>query len=525
MSKNSKEYIFNRFPVISEAEDTKDKKNPAIHLYGRRFYRDQSAVEYLIEFLMVFSSYKNLDEEGDCSFDLISDDDSPPYYLPEDRVGLKLFSFFSNSKLETRHPIHNQEYTNAIIKIKESIHIGNEQEKEEAVNLLQSFLYGFSGVSKNRTWVTNCFLPISKELLAREVNWSPKNNKNIYDWDSSLSGFSNNSRNFMGRGGEVLFLQISYVFDENLNVIDKLSGKLSQSHYSHVQRSVSELKANLTENLKMTLSIGNIEPIVGFIENNLAKYKLKNSPKPSLLGWIPQSYQEEALLFAYELNNICSAKLNNIEKMELLQTSCVMQVIRTLCFQAARLDEKNREIELFWGNYAFIVCEGTADINDPSRKFAQRSLASVEEILFRAVRHTDVVDKIPETSGGIKFKNADDNTLGHFKRFAKELGLIIPRNGGGERFVLNQTLLRFFVAVLISPGERIYLNTFYERLFAHYGIAINGEHLAAALKWTGDNNHGYYIDQSSNSWLEESLKQGGFLIELSDSVSMVRNPG
>ena len=525
---STKESIFKRFPPSSEVGDKKDKKNPAIFLYGRRFYRDQTAIEYLIEFLLVFSSSKTSTGDGENSFDLHTQNQKNPYYYPEDRIALKFLSFFSNSKLETRHKIHHIEYNKAIDLLKNSIALDNENEKEEAIDLIQSFLYGFVGVSKNRTWVTNCFLPISSKLISREVNWeSPKNSTNNWEnWEDTLSGFSNNSRNFMGRGGEVLFLQLSYIFSDDCKEIKKIAKENTEKSYHHVFKNSLEIKSSLTKNLGKVLSTGDIELVVEFVENSLSKYKLKNNPdpKPSSLGWIPQSYKLEATLFSYELNNICSATLNNIEKIDLLQTACVMQVIRTLCFQASRISEDTPKTKGFWGNYAIITCPEITEISDPSRKPAQRSFAAIEELLYRSVRHPDVLKQIEDGNVTV-FKNADDNVLGHFKRFAKELKLVIPRTGKGERFALNQTLLRFFVAALITPGERIYLDTFYERLFAHYGIALNGEQLTTALQWIGDKNQEYYTAQSHATWVEETLKQGGFLIELSDSVSMVTNPG
>lgn len=91
---------------------------------------------------------------------------------------------------------------------------------------------------------------------------------------------------------------------------------------------------------------------------------------------------------------------------------------------------------------------------------------------------------------------------------------------------MHQGLLRFLVAALIRPGERIRLTHFYQRIFAHYGIAIGGDQLKVALQWIGKEADGdTYAVASSSMWVEEALKQGGFLVELSDAVSMVMNPG
>jgi hypothetical protein len=46
-----------RFPRL---EPQKEDRNPAIQLYGRRFYKDQTEIEYLVEFLLVFVSRKKV---------------------------------------------------------------------------------------------------------------------------------------------------------------------------------------------------------------------------------------------------------------------------------------------------------------------------------------------------------------------------------------------------------------------------------------------------------------------------------
>ena len=70
------------------------------------------------------------------------------------------------------------------------------------------------------------------------------------------------------------------------------------------------------------------------------------------------------------------------------------------------------------------------------------------------------------------------------------------------------------------------LTHFYQRVFAHYGIALSGQQLAVALAWSGsETDSESYAVSSNTGWIEEALQQGGFLVELSDAVSMVHNPG
>jgi hypothetical protein len=87
-------------------------------------------------------------------------------------------------------------------------------------------------------------------------------------------------------------------------------------------------------------------------------------------------------------------------------------------------------------------------------------------------------------------------------------------------------LLPFLVIALIEPGGRIPLDTFYERAFAHNGIALGPRQLAPALAQQSqdDARHHDYAVAVDTRWIEETLRQGDYLVELSDAVRIVRNP-
>jgi PIN domain nuclease of toxin-antitoxin system len=78
---------------------------------------------------------------------------------------------------------------------------------------------------------------------------------------------------------------------------------------------------------------------------------------------------------------------------------------------------------------------------------------------------------------------------------------------------------------LVEPGKPVCLTEFYRRVFAHYGIALGDKAISTAL--LAENNSfekKNYVVTPDTAWIEEALKQGGLLIELSDSISIVRNP-
>lgn len=520
--------ILAKFPSNEEpSEDSEiqaDRKNPAIRLYGRRFRKDQTPIEYLAEFLLVFSSAKS--EQGDGNYKFTINTSSPGYY-PENRVALKLFSFFPYSKLETRHPVHRQAYLDCLELVRDAVSVSMDHEKrDETVRLIQSLFHGFVGVAKNRTWVTYTFMPASNFLLARELDWlSSKANKDesLKKWDSDQDikkYFASDRHNFMARGGEVLFLQLANLFiginDYNIQYL------LETREYQHIDKNLVDLKNNLEETLRQILE-ETIKPIGGLaqlIENRLEKYKLDLTKKASL-GWVPAISKPEALLFAYEMNNICSSKLDALDKLELLKILCCLQVLRSLCFQANRIDDMQEKTTGFIGKYAWVATDPQATISAPIRQIAQTSFERIDRTLFRVLRKKEIQPSSEKASTS----EAEKHGYQIFKKISKEIGLVIPVKGQGQRFTLNQNLLRFLVAALIKPGERVQLTVFYQRVFAHYGIALGGQELTTALTWIGHESGGTsYAVSSSTAWIEEALQQGGFLVELSDAVSMVRNP-
>jgi hypothetical protein len=221
--------MMQRFPNITD-EKGKGENNAAIQLFGRRFYKDQTPVEYLAEFLLVFASAKS--SEGGYRYQFRAvDSQTELKYWPEDRLPLKFFSFFASSKLETRYRVHSAAYRGAIEALKGKI-TASEQKRDLSVRLLQSLFSGFVGVAKNRTWATQTFLPASECLLAREVDWrhtkAVGKNPNPANWDETMPYFDTAAHNFMARGGELIYLQLLNVFSRFSFGVDRLHQKPCQ---------------------------------------------------------------------------------------------------------------------------------------------------------------------------------------------------------------------------------------------------------------------------------------------------------
>lgn len=85
---------FSYFPY--SPDDAKSMKNPAIQLYGSRFFSDQTVSELLVEFLLVVFSPKRFGEAGIFKgalppFDCIWSNSDKFEYAPKARLNLKLF--------------------------------------------------------------------------------------------------------------------------------------------------------------------------------------------------------------------------------------------------------------------------------------------------------------------------------------------------------------------------------------------------------------------------------------------------
>ena len=513
-----------RFPQ-TKGQKEDGKNNPAIQLYGRRYFKDQTSVEYLAELLLVFISKKGASQTDEYSFSI--DGNQPGEYWPQAKTSLKLFSFFSGSKLETRHTVHQETYLQALTDLKEKMDFSDD-EKDNVVRLFQSLLGGFVGVSKNRTWVAQNFLPLSPSLIAREIGWrhtdALKNGVSV--WKDAEKYFDTSSHMFMARGGEMLFLQLSHLFSKsNSDVTHHFDDNSSYKHLNSI--SIPNLKHEIEANLKNLLT-GAVKPVADiatFIENSMEEHTFDDlEKKPASLGWIPVTTVPEAYLFATELKNITSSSLSDLEKLDLLKTLCSMQVLRNLCFQSYRLEPKNTELKSFIGQYTWVVSDPKTPPGNAIRKIAQKSFEKIEEVLFRALYNTEENMKSSGTED-IKMNDALKHGFQIFRKIAKDVGLVIPPKGQGQRFVLTPKLLRFLVVSLIEPGQRIRLTEFYKRVFAHYGIALGELQLATALSLTNNKNETQqYAISADTTWVEESLQQGGFLVELSDAVSIVINP-
>ncbi|NYE25608.1 hypothetical protein [Pigmentiphaga litoralis] len=537
-----------RFPNSSLSAKSRIKSvsieddNPAIQVFGRRFHRDQTPVEYLAEFLLVFAAPKDDNEGNAYAFPLYGSAPSKLSYHPRCRLALKLFSFLGASKLETRHQSHINSFKVGIEELEQRINSGSKISGNDAVRLIQGVFSGFVGVAGDRTWTAHTFLPASETLLARETLWKHGGTKGAaktpgLTWDEAVDGhyFDTSAHSFMARGGELLYLQLASLFNtqEGLGGLHTLfSFGEGAACYTHL-RSIADLetlRGRLQSGLQQVLreSEQAIGPLGEFVDQTFAAAGITSEGKrlPAALGWVPIETATEASLFGWEIDNICSAQRSGLQKISLLKDLCVLHVMRTLCFQSARVTGSSGT-KPFVGNYAWIVSPSGDQAGDNTKKIAVNAYAEIENLLYESLRAFDDYDtgvegEVAATREGW-LNRGDDNVLRLFRKIGKQVGVIVPRNGSGMRITLPPPMVRLLVAALVPPGTRIQLDKFYERAYAHFGLAINQDliQLALASSRTQHASDAFGID---SSWFEEELRRGGYLIPLSDAVALVLNP-
>jgi hypothetical protein len=522
------------FPSI----DTSDDYNPAIRLFGNRLISEQTILEYTAEFLAVAFSEKEIASEK--TWDTLPSienlqlwpSNQPLKYKPPIKLNLKLFAFFGLSRIDGKHEVHEQHYRHLIKKLENSMTF-NRGNSDQVLAYLDDFLQGFQGAGFNRAWCAQTFYPVSPGLLTQETIWnetkanapSTKPATWYYALENFAKYFSRTKRNFMARGGEVLYLQLCNVFRMDKDTRQLWADKFE---FTGEERDLEELHSQINSGFQTLKGryTSPLEQFVDFLEaldgithekTNDHKYWLEG-------GWCPEESWPEGYLFAVELKRLFAAILDPIERLDLLITGCAMQVLRTICAQSIRYGGSETISETPLG-YEWILSSSGSSMQQ--RQTSQRSLQYIQGIIQKALREDELQANAgtnPRKSKQALYKEAD--TKYGFKlllSLGKKLGIIVPHTGRGAHFIMTDKLMRYLVIALLKPGERITYQDFLHRMYLHYGLAIEGIQLANAMQWSElpANNA---MQESKRSWLAEMLRAGGFLTELSDAWSVVRNP-
>ncbi len=540
-------------PIKRELQTAKtEDANPAIQLFGRRFFGDQTVPEFLIEFLLVATSQKKIAEEiipADGSLfpdmELLSNwpAETPLKYAPKSRLNLKLFALLGASKLETRHQTHRDHYRDLIKSIEQNIEAFGGIPPEEVLKTLENLFLGFQRVGGQRTWCAQSFLPIRPEMIAGETIWNSTKGKAAQSWDDLTDNFNHfftsNQHRFLARGGEALYLQICNALRTPTENIDAWCGNIKASHTER-ERCPEALRTALAQGLHKALNAcpATVGALARFIDEGAEPETARRTdnenglPRYTKCGWCPEDTWSESLLFAVDLLRLCDAALDPVDRLGLMETACTMQVLRTLCAQSARYDESNDGAGAGALGYIWAVSDPGGN-NNILKRISRRSVEANLLMIQRAIRHPEILANIQKQHHPAKprekhfadsYKEADTR-YGHklFLTLAKRLGFMVPRRGKGARFVLTNHLLRYLVLTTVRPGERMTRDSFMEQVFQRYGMALGRKYLCCACEWCGAHPPST-LGNDSDKWLVDMLSAAGMLIRLSDSCSMVENP-
>ena len=495
----------NTFPVgmNSDYDRIKNGKIVSSMLFGNRFKSDQTLYEYMIEFLLVYSSAKsdNL-TDGKMSFHDTIIEKKLSYWV-EPRMALRRFVFYDKARKKGTIKADEQAYQEMIKLLKAKMEDMSEEDKNEYLDSIQDLFHGYAVVIKNRFWGAQALLPICPEFMMCGCDPSEKKRKAAVKWDDDPitvdSKFSFDRRNFLARGGELYYLHLLQGLEgqpEKKNTLEYLLNDLVAVQCEKISKMASFVQETWEKGM-------------GFDRDELSQ-QLN-------LSFIPENAYKECEVYSVdELINFLSCKMHPINRMEILAKGIMFQIMRMMSWRVSNYlgNDKRKWI---------VDMKGAS--KDSVKKIAADAYSALEAdfmtVLNQIAREFDISEDEMMTC----VQKAKQDSLDIFRAKGKEMQCIIPNKGAFERFSLSEDIIRFLVLALIAPGEKMTLNMFLEKLYEHYGIVIGPNEYRKSLE--NDNS----LDTSLASCFAENevafqkfLKETGFLKELSDATSIVTNP-
>ena len=350
------------FPKCDYEEIKKD--NLSIQAFGKRLYADQTVYEYLLEFLLVYSSDKEKTEGKKITykgaFQFHKNLEELKYYA-DPRIGLKRFIFFDRSKMENRFLIDKMNYEEIVDMMEKSME--GTQNKKAVVEIIQDSFYGFSAVLKSRSWFAQSLLPVAPELIFTESIGDKKTRgkmqyqrDKLCDTNDTERKFEFSRHSFMARGGELYYL----------HVLQGLQKK-------------QELKNRLEEYLNRLIhAVDSLGKLGAFIQNKWEEQediKREEQIRTYECAYIPKGYERRSGYVCEELMNFLSCSMNELDKMEYLGNGMMLQIFRMMYEQAQlRIGEEGLPLWLI------DVSQGNGNI----RTLAEQSLVTFKETILAA---------------------------------------------------------------------------------------------------------------------------------------------
>ena len=495
----------NTFPVgmNSDYDRIKNGKIVSSMLFGNRFKSDQTLYEYMIEFLLVYSSAKsdNL-TDGKMSFHDTTIEKKLSYWV-EPRMALRRFVFYDKARKKGTIKADEQAYQEMIKLLKAKMEDMSEEDKNEYLESIQDLFHGYAVVIKNRFWGAQALLPICPEFMMCGCDPSEKKRKAAVKWDDDPitvdSKFSFDRRNFLARGGELYYLHLLQGLEgqpEKKNTLEYLLNDLVAVQCEKISKMASFVQETWEKGM-------------GFDRDELSQ-QLN-------LSFIPENAYKECEVYSVdELINFLSCKMHPINRMEILAKGIMFQIMRMMSWRVSNYlgNDKRKWI---------VDMKGAS--KDSVKKIAADAYSALEADFMTVLNQIAREFDISEDEMMACVQKAKQDSLDIFRAKGKEMQCIIPNKGAFERFSLSEDIIRFLVLALIAPGEKMTLNMFLEKLYEHYGIVIGPNEYRKSLE------NDYSLDTSLASCFAENevafqkfLKETGFLKELSDATSIVTNP-
>lgn len=500
------------FPIGMDSDYDRMEKGKIISsmLFGNRFKSDQTLYEYMIEFLLVYSSAKSDDlNEGKMSFHDLNTDKKLSYWV-EPRMGLRRFVFYDKARKKGAIKADEYAYQKMIEILKSKMDDISEDNKLEYIESIQDLFHGYAVVIRNRFWGAQALLPICPEFIFCGCDPSEEQRKANVDWEfdpitvdisnkDKKKMFSFDKRNFLARGGEVYYLHLLQGLQGNAN---------KKKTLEYLLNDLIKVQCEKVSNMASFIQ-NSWEETMGFDKEDLVQ-QLN-------LSFIPEEAYLECENYAIdELINFLSCKMHPINRMEILAKGIMFQIMRMMfCRVSNYLGSNKRK----W----IVDMKGTS--KDSVKKIAAESYSAFEADFMTALNKIAREFDISEDEMMTYVQKAKKDSLDIFRVKGKEMQCIIPNKGAFERFSLSEDVIRFLVLSLIAPGKKMTLNMFLEKLYEHYGIVIGPNEYRKSL----ENDES--LDTSLASCFAENevafqnfLKETGFLKELSDATSIVNNP-
>ena len=497
------------FPLKNQSDD--DKKSPAMYLYGHRFYIDQSPSELLSEFLLVLFSEKTINSQTTTEEYFPTDEEIASLsYKKLNRLLLKLICLSKDARGKTAGFAGFEKERVRLISIIENRIYTDSDNKKAAVDILTSLYQGFHTEGSKRDWCAQSFLPIAKDLIAGETIWKYNLARTKVKLQDTFDDFQGKgvldftSHVFYARGGEVLYLELLAALSQPRAAIDAwISSNPDYAFITEAERNPETLKRLITDGFdrcyKQSDVLKQFPDMIEAFRSEKENWTYTNA----LTGWIPADHWKYGYIFAVELSRLLKTSLDIMDMVRLLELACVLQVLRVMINSCAAYLGEDRPL-------LPIVSSGDCSAKD--KRISNASYMHCLRLIKNAV--DDVYGKNQDT-------NKQKYGHGLFKKLSKAIGFVSPPKGDNEHFVLTKDLLHLIVITTLEPDKSLSLTSFLNNLKVRYGFVFDNQGFNEAN--VQNNLNQIVSDPDRTSWLMNMLDEAGYFVELSDSLSLVKN--